>query len=237
MQGIISSGVPLLDGWLSDGGVRAGATTVLTGGSGTGKSTLALDFVDAALKRDEAVAMLVHARADDVKRHATFLGIDLETPLRDGRLLLLRYRPGVLIRAAQTGVSEQIIGDLERQVEPHGAARLVIDSFAPLVCGSPATTAAAALADFLEQSEATKVLTFPEDLTEGYDRALEPIVQGASAIIRLQHDHHGVRRAELVNLRDCPPRTASMRFSVREGLGVVAEKIVRSGERVALRMP
>ncbi len=237
MQGTISSGVALLDGWLSDGGMRAGTTSVLTGGSGTGKSALALHFVDAALKHDEPVAMLVQARADDVKHHASFLGIDLDTPLRDGRLLLLRYRSGVVFRAAQAGVPEQLIGDLERLIEPHDAARLVIDSFAPLVCGTPATAAAAALADFLERSEATKVLTFPEDLADGYDRALEPIVQSASAIIRLLHDHNGMRRAELVNVRDCPPRTASMRFMVREGRGVVADKIVSGGERVALRMP
>lgn len=233
MQGINSSGVALLDGWLSDGGARAGATSVLTGGSGAGKSAIALDFADAALRNDESVAMLVQARADDVKRHAAFLGIDLDTPLRDGRLLLLRYRPDVVVRAARAGAGDEVIGDLERRVAPHGAARLVIDSFAPLLSGAPA---AAALADFLDRSDSIKLLTFPEDLADGYDRALEPIVQRASAIVRLVHENDGVRRAELVNIRGCAPRVASVRFVLREGRGIVADHAVRGPERLT-RVP
>ena len=233
---IIRSGVPLFDDWLA--GVREGGAHLLTGGPGSGKSSITLHFAHAGLRRGEQVAMLVHAREDDVKAHAAHLGLDLNESLRDGRLLLLRYRQGFVHTAAHVASPEQVVADLDRMITPHHPARLIIDGFSPFIAGAaPAGPMIAALVAFLERSTATTLLTFPEDLRSGYDRSLEPLMQGAAAVIRLVSEDGGIRRAELVNLRHTPPGSTTTRFIIRERVGIVAEHVVRSGERQALRMP
>ena len=223
---IIRSGVPLLDEWL--GGVREGGTHLLTGGPGSGKSTLALHFVEAGLRRGEPVAMLVHGRADDVAAHAHFLGCNLTAPLRSGRLVLLRYR-STFVRAAGQAVSpEQVVADLDRMLAPARAKRLVIDTFSPFVSTPPPVAPiVVALVEWLERSGATSLLTFPEELSAGYDRNLEPLMQHAAAVIRLVREEGDVRRAELLNLRYPPPPSSSAQFVIRENAGMVSEHPLR----------
>jgi circadian clock protein KaiC len=235
IPGIIPSGIALLDDWIS--GVRDVGAHLLTGGSGSGKSTLALQFANVALSRGEPVAMLVNARVDDVKSHARYLGMNLIPPLRDGRLLLLRYKPDFVHRAQHAVSSDQVVADLARLVAPHGPRRIVIDSISPFVAGpAPVRPAVVELANWLERIGSTSLLTFPEDLSEGYDRDLEPLVQNAAAVIRLVREDADVRRAELVSLRYPAPATASRQFVIRERTGIVAERAVRD-ERISLRMP
>lgn len=235
ISGIIRSGVALIDDWIT--GVRDGGVHLLTGGPGSGKSTLALHFADAALRRGKSVAMLVHSRTDDVKSHARYVGVDLETPLRDGRLVLLRYRSDFVHSMAHVVSPGEIVGDLERFVFPLRPARIVIDSFAPFVAGaSSRAQAGAALATLLEQSGATSFVTFPEDVSEGYDRTLEPIVQSASLVMRLSLEEGGVRRADLLNIRYPAPMATTTRFVIRPDVGVVGEHLVRA-ERLTLRIP
>ena len=233
--GIIPSGIALLDDWIS--GVRDGGAHLLTGGSGSGKSSIALQFADGGLRRGEPVAMLVNSRVDDVLSHARFLGIKLEAPLRDGRLLLLRYRPDFVHRAQHAVSSEQVVGDLARLVAPVSPSRIVLDSLAPFFASvAPIRSMASALVDWLERIGSTSLLTFPEDLSGEYDRALEPIVQAAAAVIRLAREDAEIRRAELVNLRYPAPSISLRRFVVRELAGIVAEHAVRA-DRLSLRAP
>jgi KaiC/GvpD/RAD55 family RecA-like ATPase len=235
IPGIIPSGIALLDDWIA--GVRDDGAHLLTGGSGSGKSTLALQFAHAALSRGEPVAMLVNARIDDVKSHARYLGMNLMPSLRDGRLLLLRYRADFVHRAAHAVSSDQVVADLARIVAPHSPRRIVIDSISPLIAGpAPIRPAVVELADWLARIGSTALLTFPEDLSEGYDRDLEPLVQNAAAVIRLVREDADVRRAELVSLRYPAPATATRQFVIRERAGIVAERAVRD-ERLSLRMP
>jgi circadian clock protein KaiC len=235
ISGIIPSGIALLDDWID--GVRDDGVHLLTGGSGSGKSTIALQFADAALRRGEPVAMLVNARVDDVKSHARYLGLNLVPPLRDGRLLLLRYRPDFVHRAAHAVSSDQVVADLSRIVAPHTPARIVIDTISPFMTGpAPIRPVVVELADWLGRIGSSTLLTFPEDLSGGYDRDLEPLVQNAAAVIRLVREDADVRRAELVSLRYPAPATASRRFVIREDAGIVAERTVRD-ERISLRMP
>ena len=229
------SGVPLFDDWLA--GVRDGGLHLLTGGPGSGQSTVALEFADAGLRRGEPVAMVVHARAADVLSHAQYIGVELRKPLRDGRLLLLRYRPDFLEHASHAGAPDDVITDLERLVASHRPRRIVIDTFSPLVSvGPPVIGAATALAHLLERTKTASLLTFPEELAEGYDRSLEPIVQNAAVVIRLVREDADVRRAELLSSRAPSPEVATKRFVIREGRGVVSDHAIRT-ERLTLRAP
>jgi KaiC/GvpD/RAD55 family RecA-like ATPase len=235
ISGIIPSGVAFVDDWLA--GVREGGAHLLTGGPGAGKSTLALHFADCALERGQRVAMLVTARAAHLRAHAAYLGIDLDAPLRDGRLLLLRYRPDLVHRMTHAASPMEVIAELATLLEQHAPSRVVVDGVGPLIprAASPAA-AAAAFAAALGQSPATSLLTFSEDLTDGYDRGIEPIVQACSFIVHLTAEGGGVRRADLVNLRYPAPLANSARFVIRPGIGIVGDHAVR-GDRVSLRIP
>jgi hypothetical protein len=130
-----------------------------------------------------------------------------------------------------------VITDLERLVSSHRPRRIVIDTFSPLVSGGPPVIGAAtALAHLLERTGTASLLTFPEELAEGYDRSLEPIVQSAAVVIRLVREDADVRRAELLRARGSSPEVGSKRFVIREGRGVVPEHAIRA-ERLTLRAP
>jgi circadian clock protein KaiC len=119
----LSTGVPALDGMLG-GGLPEGDSVLVAGPSGTGKSILATQFIAAGLRQGEPgiVAVFEERPAEYVGR-ATSFGIDLDTPVRAGRLQILYLRP------LDLSVDEtlQALLDAVAQV---GARRLVIDSLA-----------------------------------------------------------------------------------------------------------
>jgi DNA-binding response OmpR family regulator len=61
--------------------------------------------------------------------------------------------------------------------------------------------AAAALAELLELSQATALLTYSEDLASDYDRRLEPLVHATTGVFRIARDERGMRSVEVVSLR------------------------------------
>jgi len=214
---MIRSGIAPLDDVF--GGMPRGASFVLTGGPGSGKSTWCLHFVDSGLRNGERVAMLVHARRADVLSHARYLGIDLTPPLRDGRLLLLRYRSDFARRVANALSADRVLDDLRRLIGGHQPSRVVIDSFAPLLDdGSAAGVAASALAEYLERLGCGALLTYPGDVRAGYDRRLEPLLQNATGVLRLAREAGtGFHVAEALSLRGAAPRATTARFIVRPG--------------------
>jgi KaiC/GvpD/RAD55 family RecA-like ATPase len=164
-----------------------GRAHVLFGGPGTGKTSLCLRFIADGFNVGEHVAMLVLTRGSDVKAHARRLGFDLDDALRFDRLTLLRYHPEFAERLARAASARAVIDELERLFAPVPRTRIVIDSFAPLLAdGAAGATIINGLSAYLERTGATSLLTYPEDLSGGYDRRLEPLLQSASAILRLE---------------------------------------------------
>jgi KaiC/GvpD/RAD55 family RecA-like ATPase len=177
-----------------------GRIHVLVGGPGTGKTTLCLRFVAAGLAAGERAALLFMMRGADVMAHARRIAIDLDAALRSERLILLRYRPDFGERCARTASPARAIEELERLFASVRPARIAIDSFAPML-GEEAGGghAMAALAAWLDRSGATSLLTYPEDVSRGYDRRLEPVMQNAAAIFRLERSRDRVDIETLVS--------------------------------------
>jgi KaiC/GvpD/RAD55 family RecA-like ATPase len=162
---------------------------VLVGGPGTGKTALCLRFVAAGLAAGERAAMIVMSRGSDLKAHAARLGFDLDEALRFGQLILLRYHADFGARLARSASPRCAVDELEQLLTPLQPLRVVIDSFAPFLTDEPGSgQAIAALAAYLERSGATSLLTYPEDVNGGYDRRLEPIMQSAAVILRLERN-------------------------------------------------
>jgi circadian clock protein KaiC len=217
---MIRSGIAPLDEHI--GGLSADRMHVITGGPGSGKTALALQFLHEGLSHGESGLMLTSGRTDDVKSLARYLGFELDTHIQAGRLVMLRYRQEFAARFAFVVSAAPLFDDLKRLCEPVVPRRIVVDSFAPFLAeGSAAGNGASGLVEYLEGARATSVLTFPDELTERYDRRLEVVVQSAAAIFRASRWPPDRFRLDVVTTR-YQTRGASAEFTLRRGEGVIS---------------
>jgi len=118
--GQILSGVPEIDSLLG-GGIDRGSSTLLLGPAGVGKSTLAAQYVSAAVARGESAALYTfdEAPASWVGR-AERLGMGLQSYVDNGVLTVRQVDPAELSPG-------ELAGDVCRRVES-GVRTVVIDS-------------------------------------------------------------------------------------------------------------
>lgn len=117
----LSLGLPDLDAMMG-GGIFEGDSCLVAGPSGTGKSTLASQFIDEGLRRGEAgvIAIFEERPAGYIARAANF-GFDFKTPQEEGKLEILDLRP---LDLSVDETMQEILDAVERT----GAQRVVIDS-------------------------------------------------------------------------------------------------------------
>ena len=121
----LSTGVAELDAMMG-GGLFAGDSCLVAGPSGTGKSALASQFIDAGLRKGEpGVIAIFEERPEGYVTRAASLGMNFTTPQKKGTLEILYLRPLDL----SLDETMQEILDAVRRV---GAKRLVIDSMVGL---------------------------------------------------------------------------------------------------------
>lgn len=112
--------LPELDRMLG-GGLPAHSTTLISGESGTGKTTLALQYLVAGAAAGEAGLLVTfHERSSELVRKATDLGIDLASSLAQGSVRLLRLPP---VELHPDAVAWRVV----EEVRGHGITRIAID--------------------------------------------------------------------------------------------------------------
>ena len=90
----ISSGIARLDGMLGGKGFYRGGSILVSGGSGTGKTSVAAHFVDAACRRGERCLFFAFEESPrQIVRNMRSIGIDLEPWVRKGILQFHAARP------------------------------------------------------------------------------------------------------------------------------------------------
>jgi len=119
----LSFGIADLDEMLG-GGVPEGDSILIAGPSGTGKSVMATQFIAEGIRQGEpGIVAVFEERPQAYAERAASLGMDLETPQKQGQLTILYLRP------LDLSVDETMHSILEA-VQKIGAKRLVIDSLA-----------------------------------------------------------------------------------------------------------
>jgi circadian clock protein KaiC len=117
----ISTGVPGLDEMMG-GGIPAGDAVMLAGPTGTGKTTIATQFLGRSHRDGEAVVAAVFEEyPDNYLARGTKLGVDLNEMVRSGKLRVIYLRP------LDLSVDETLAAILDA-VKETGATRVVIDS-------------------------------------------------------------------------------------------------------------
>ena len=120
---LLSSGIQGLDALLH-GGIPEKHMVVVFGSMGTGKSTLALQFIMEGLKNGEkAVYMSLEERESEIIESAKGFGWDIETYISNDMLILIKLDPND-IKTTLT----RIKNEMPRLIKSFEASRLVIDS-------------------------------------------------------------------------------------------------------------
>jgi circadian clock protein KaiC len=119
----LSMGSPELDQMMG-GGIPEGDSLLIAGSSGTGKSLLATQFIEAGIREGQpGIVAVFEERPEEYAARAESFGLDLDTAIKEGMLKVIYLRP------LDLSVDETMQEILDA-IKETGAKRLVIDSLA-----------------------------------------------------------------------------------------------------------
>ncbi|HEV7515517.1 MAG TPA: circadian clock protein KaiC [Thermoanaerobaculia bacterium] len=172
----VSTGVPQLDAMLGGGGYYRGSSVLVSGTAGSGKSSLSAHFAAAACKRGERCVYFAFEESEDqVVRNMSSIGVDLATPLRQGKLLFHATRPTLYGLEGHLAIMHKRIREADPQV-------VIIDPISTFLSVSNATDVKALfvrLMDFLKEKQITAFftsLTTPGGSLEQTDVGLSSLI-------------------------------------------------------------
>jgi circadian clock protein KaiC len=152
----VSTGVDRLDVMLGGGGPYRGSSILVSGTPGTGKSTLAAQFCDAACARGErAIYFAFEESQDQIMRNMSSVGLDLARWVTDGLLLFRCVRPSLLGLEGHLMAVQNLVDDFEPAV-------VVLDPISDLAGTGSSPSVNAMLtrqADFLKARGVTALFT------------------------------------------------------------------------------
>ncbi|MBB5752562.1 circadian clock protein KaiC [Prosthecomicrobium pneumaticum] len=162
----ISSGVADLDAMVDGGGFHRGASILISGVAGSGKSSLATSFAAAACAQGErALYFSFEESVDQAVRNMRSIGMDLATPLREDRMRFVSVRPTFYSL-------EMHLAIMLREVDRFGPSLVVLDPISAFTESGDRLEVQAMLlrmVDFLKNRGVTAVFSH---LMHGQDGAI-----------------------------------------------------------------
>jgi circadian clock protein KaiC len=152
----ISTGLERLDNMLDGKGFYRGSSILVSGTAGTGKSTIAAHFVDAACRRGErALIFAFEESQEQIIRNMRSIGINLEQYVKQNLLKFKNARPSNFGLEVHLALTHKLIGEYEPSI-------VVVDPITNfLAVADEADTKAmlTRLIDFLKKREITALFT------------------------------------------------------------------------------
>jgi circadian clock protein KaiC len=159
----ISSGIPALDHMLGGKGYFRGSSVLISGTAGTGKTSIAAHFANAACARGErCIIFSFEESSDQVSRNMRSIGIDLGRWINKGLLRFYAARPTTF------GLEMHLV-KMHKMIRNFDPSVVVVDPVTGLIdSGTQAETRSMLLRliDFLKQKQITALMT---TLTGGAD--------------------------------------------------------------------
>ena len=172
----ISSGIPRLDTMLSGKGYFRGSTILVSGTAGTGKTSLAAQFVEAACKRGERVLYFAFEESpSQFMRNMSSIGIHLDTWVKKGLLHFHATRP--TLHGLEHHLTTTI--KLINKVKPQVVILDPIDAFVIGVNQTEVKIMLLRLVDFLKMRNITAMfasLTYGGENQELTDMAISSLI-------------------------------------------------------------
>jgi len=172
----ISTGIPRLDTMLSGKGYFRGSTVLVSGTAGTGKTSIAAQFVEAACKRGERVLYFAFEESpSQFMRNMSSIGIYLEPWVKKGLLNFHATRPTLHGLEHHLTTTIKLINKVKPQI-------VVLDPIDAFVMGQNQTEVKIMLlrlVDFLKMRNITAFfasLTSTSDIQEITDMSLSSLI-------------------------------------------------------------
>jgi circadian clock protein KaiC len=193
----ISTGIPNLDAMLGGKGYFRGSTLMVSGASGTGKTSIAAQFVDAACRRGERCVYFAFEESPmQIARNIQSIGIDLHKWVKGGRLLFSAARP------ATYGL-EMHINMMLKVVEEFRPHVVVLDPVSSFRSAGTHVDALAMLMRLLDVFKSRQISTILNSLSNtAEDEQLDQGTAGVSSLVDVW--------IQLRNLEQLGERTRSL---------------------------
>lgn len=155
----VSTGLPKLDAMLGGNGYFRGGTLLISGAAGTGKSSLAAHFVDAACRRGErAIYFAFEESPDQIIRNMQSIGIDLGVWVAKGLLRFSSARPMTFGLEVQLKSMVNLIDAVEPRI-------VVLDPASSLIAAGTLRDARAMLMRIVDHLKANQITALFTSLT------------------------------------------------------------------------
>jgi circadian clock protein KaiC len=172
----VSSGIPRLDTMLSGKGYYRGSTVLVSGTAGTGKTSIASQFVEAACRRGERVLYFTFEESPtQLMRNMRSIGIQMDPWVKKGLLRFHATRPTLYGLESHLTTSIKLINSFEPHI-------VILDPINAFVMGENQTevkTMLLRLVDFLKMKRATAFftsLTSAADVMENTDVYISSLI-------------------------------------------------------------
>ena len=157
----VSSGIAPLDEMLSGHGYYRGSTILISGAAGTGKTSLAAHFLDAACRRGErCLCFLFEESPQQLLRNMRSIGVDLEPWVAGGLLLFHADRPSRYGLETHLATMHHVVADFRPSVT-------VIDPVTNLMTVGTYTDVQAMLTRMIDHLKTENITAMVTSLTPG----------------------------------------------------------------------
>jgi circadian clock protein KaiC len=195
----ISTGVKELDEMLGGKGFYRGSSILLSGGAGTGKTTLASAFVDAACRRGERCLYFAFEEStNQILRNMRSIGIDLAPHVKKG---LLQFH---VARPSQFGLEMHLVTmyDLIKESKPSLVILDPITDFATIGNAAEIKSTVTRIIDFLKSNQITGLFVSVNSGGETADQSVVGISSLIDAWLSLRNlENNGERQRGLFVLK------------------------------------
>jgi circadian clock protein KaiC len=182
---IVSTGIADLDAMLGQRGWYQGSVTMVSGESGTGKTTFASAFVDAACRRGERSLFLAFEEsAPQLIRNMASVGLPLDQWAQEGLLVIHASRP------TQSDL-ERHLTTVYEQVEVHNPDVVVVDpitDFTSMGASGDVKALLMRIVDYLKNRHVTTVFTSLQHDPGGEDPSVSSLIDNWVQLRNLEFD-------------------------------------------------
>jgi circadian clock protein KaiC len=231
--GRLSSGVPDLDAMLGGKGYFRGSSILVSGSAGSGKTSLAAYFVDAACRRGESALYFAFEESTaQIARNLRSIGLDLDPWLKKDLLQIHAARP-------TTSGLEGHLSLMHRLIETKKPRVVVVDPISNLITVGTSVEVRAMLArliDFMKTKQITALFTSltVDDLhAEGTDVGISSFMDTWLVLRNIEINGERTRSLNVVKSRGMPHSNQVREFIfTRDGLRLL--DVVRHQGRVLI---